>query len=266
MKIYISADIEGVAGITNWDEASKDSADYEEFRQQFTAEVAAACEGAIEAGASEIIVKDAHASGRNLYAAQLPAEVQIIRGWSGHPQSMMQDLDGSFDAAMMVGYHSAAASGGNPLAHTFHSEKVFRLTINEQRASEFLCNTYTAYLHKVPVVYVSGDKALCAEVSAFNSSIKTTAVTEGIGGSTMSLQPGVAAASIKRDVKAALGQDIQDFKCDLPGSFQVELIFKVHADAYKASHYPGASRINATTVSFASNDYLAVLTFLLFVI
>ena len=265
MKIYISADIEGVAGITNWDEASKDSADYEEFRQQFTAEVAAACEGAIEAGASEIIVKDAHASGRNLYAAQLPAEVQIIRGWSGHPQSMMQDLDGSFDAAMMVGYHSAAASDGNPLAHTF-SGKVFRLSINEQRASEFLCNIYTAYLHKVPVVYVSGDKALCAEVSAFNSSIRTTAVTEGIGGSTMSLHPGVATAAIKRDVKAALTQNIQDFKCELPASFQVELIFKVHVDAYKASHYPGARRKNATTVSFNSNDYLAVLTFLLFVI
>jgi D-amino peptidase len=178
---------------------------------------------------------------------------------------MMQDLDGSFDAAMMVGYHSAAASGGNPLAHTF-SGKVFRLTINQERASEFLCNTYSAYLHKVPVVYLSGDKALCAEVSAFNASITTTAVTEGIGASTLSLQPGVAVAAIKRDVKAALSQNIQGFKCDLPDNFQVELIFKVHADAYKASYYPGATRINATTVSFASKDYLAVLTFLLFVL
>ena len=264
MKIFLSADIEGVAGITNWDEAGKDSADYEEFRQQLTAEVAAACEGAIEAGASEIIVKDAHGSGRNIYAAQLPAQVRIIRGWSGHPQSMMQELNGSFDATMMIGYHSAAASRGNPLAHTF-SGKIYRLMINGQRASEFLCNTYTAYLHKVPVVYVSGDKALCAEVSAFNSSIKTTAVTEGIGDSTMSLQPAVAAASIKQDVKVVLAQNIQDFECELPGNFEVEISFKVHADAYKASHYPGARRKDSTTVSFDSSEYLAVLTFFLFV-
>jgi len=265
MKIFLSADIEGIAGITNWDEARKDSADYAEYRQQLTAEVAAACEGAVEAGASKIVVKDAHGSGRNIYAAQLPPETRIIRGWSGHPQSMMQELDGSFDAAMMVGYHSAASSSGNPLAHTF-SKEIFRLTINGQRASEFLCNTYVAYLHKVPVVYVAGDKALCAEVGAFNSSIKTTAVTEGIGSSTMSLQPGVAIASIKRDVKAALAQNIQALNCELPANFQVELIFKVHADAYKASHYPGARLKDATTVSFASSDYLAVLTFFLFVI
>jgi len=132
MKLYISADIEGIAGITTWEEARKEFSDYEEFRQQFTREVSAACEGAIEAGATEIIIKDAHGTGRNIYTAQLPPEIKIIRGWSGHPQKMMQELDASFDAVLMVGYHSAAASDGNPLGHSFSSEKIYKMMLNGQ--------------------------------------------------------------------------------------------------------------------------------------
>ena len=266
MKIFISADIEGVTGIAAWEEARKDVAANAEFRQQMTAEVAAACEGALEAGATEILVKDGHGSGRNIMAARLPRGARLIRGWSGHPQLMMQELDSTFDAVMMIGYHSAASSRGNPLGHSFSSVKVYRLTINGVRASEFLCNTYTAYSHKVPVVHVSGDKDLCAEVTAFDSSIYTTAVHEGIGDSTLSLQPDDATVLIKTDARAALTRNIQDLQCALPDHFEVELIFKDQAPAYKASYFPGAVRKDDTTVVFESRDYFDVLTFLMFVI
>jgi D-amino peptidase len=266
MKIYISADIEGVAGIAAWDEAIKKSPDYNEFRQQMTAEVAAACEGAIEAGATEIVVKDAHGTGRNIFSSQLPSIVKLIRGWSGHPNAMMQEIDSSFDAALMVGYHSAAFSMGNPLAHTLSSSKVYRLMINGQRASEFLCNTYTAYSYKVPVVFVSGDKALCKEVKEFCPLIQTAVVTEGIGNSTLSLQPSVATDLIRNTVAKSLKEDINKSLTALPNEFQIELSFKGHADAYKASFYPGASRKDATTVCFTTQKYSEVLTFLLFVI
>lgn len=266
MKVFISADIEGVTGIAAWEEARKDAAAYAEFRHQMTAEVAAACEGALEAGATEILVKDAHGSGRNIIAAQLPRGARLIRGWSGHPQMMMQELDPSFDAVMMIGYHSAASSRGNPLGHSFSSARVYRLMINGVRASEFLCNTYTAHTHKVPVVYVSGDKALCAEVSAFNPSIHTTAVNEGIGDSTLSLQPDDATALIKTDARKALTGNIQDLQCALPDHFEVELSFKDQAPAYKANYFPGAVRKDDTTVGFESRDYFDVLTFLMFVI
>ncbi|MBC8401034.1 MAG: M55 family metallopeptidase, partial [Candidatus Marinimicrobia bacterium] len=98
MKIYISADMEGICGSTNWDEANKDKGDYREFQQQMTAEVVAACEGALAVGADEIMIKDAHATGRNIIAAELPPKTQLIRGWSGHPYSMVQELDESFAA------------------------------------------------------------------------------------------------------------------------------------------------------------------------
>src|SRR3546814_17699783 len=85
MKIYISADIEGVDGITNWNEAEKNHPDYPEFRERMTEEVVAACEGAIAAGATEILIKDAHGSGRTILAERLPDCARLVRAWSGQP-------------------------------------------------------------------------------------------------------------------------------------------------------------------------------------
>ena len=90
MKVYISADIEGVTGTSHWDEADKKSSDFSEFQEQMTAEVIAACEGALQAGATEMLVKDAHDTARNIIASKLPQEVSLIRGWSGHPFKMVQ--------------------------------------------------------------------------------------------------------------------------------------------------------------------------------
>ena len=98
IKVYVSADIEGVTGIAHWDEASRDHPAYREFQERMTTETASACQAAMTAGATEIVVKDAHGSGRNILAEQLPVPVRLIRGWSGHPYSMVQELDATFDA------------------------------------------------------------------------------------------------------------------------------------------------------------------------
>lgn len=92
MKVYISVDIEGVAGITHWDEAEKAHPDYPEFREQMTREAVAAIEGAQAAGAKEIWINDAHDSGRNLITSMLPADMHLIRSWAGHPLCMVQEL------------------------------------------------------------------------------------------------------------------------------------------------------------------------------
>ncbi|MCJ7789554.1 MAG: M55 family metallopeptidase, partial [Candidatus Atribacteria bacterium] len=81
MKIYISADIEGVTGIAHWDETEKSKSDYQKFAQQMTDEVKAACEGAVNAGVEEIWIKDAHDSGRNIIAVDLPEIIRLVRGW-----------------------------------------------------------------------------------------------------------------------------------------------------------------------------------------
>ena len=263
MKIFISADIEGVTGVTHWDETDIHKPDHAAFQEQMTAEVAAACEGALQAGATEIWVKDAHGSGRNLVAAKLPQAVRLIRGWSGHPFQMLQELDKSFTAVLMVGYHSPSGEGGNPLSHTL-TGWLAELRVNGQRVSEFLLNAYIAGLVNVPVVFVSGDKGLCDEVQIFNPSIVTVPVKEGIGNSTVSLHPHLALSEIREKVAQALQGDLEACRVVLPRSFRVELRYKDHYHAYRYSFYPGAVLKDACTVELETNDYFDVLRWLLF--
>jgi D-amino peptidase len=265
MKIYISADIEGVAGITNWEEARKEHATYPEFREAMTAEVVAACEGAIAAGATEILIKDAHGSGRNIIAARLPDCVRLIRGWSGHPLCMVQELDESFDAIMFLGYHSKAGSDGNPLAHTL-SLKVNRLSINGETASELVMHSLAAAMFKVPVAFVSGDKGICRDAAALNASIATVAVSEGIGPSTISLVPRRAQALIKEGVRGALGRDLAPCRIALPAAFTLEITYGNPVDAYGAAWYPGMAKTGPQTVRFESSSYFEVLRAIRFVV
>ena len=265
MKIYISADIEGVAGITNWEEARKEHAAYPEFREAMTAEVVAACEGAIAAGASEIVIKDAHGSGRNIIAARLPDCVRLIRAWSGHPLCMVQELDESFDAIMFLGYHSKAGSDGNPLAHTI-TQKVHRLAINGETASELVMHSLAAAMFKVPVAFVSGDKDICRDAIALNSNIKTVAVSEGIGPSTVSIAPRRAQALIKEGVRTALGRDLAPCRIALPEALILEITYGNPVDAYGASWYPGMTKTGPQTVRFETRSYFEVLRAIRFVV
>ena len=266
MKIYISADIEGVCGSTHWDEADDKKADYTEFKKQMTGEVAAACKGAMAAGAKEIIVQDAHGTGRNITAKELPDGVKLIRGWSGHPNAMVQELDKSFDALMFVGYHSHAGSNGNPLAHTMRGSYVDYLKINDIYASEFLLHGLLAATMKVPVAFLAGDDELCKHVININKNITTVAVKEGIGDSTVSLHPKAAIEKIWQGAESALKGNLN--KCILPtyDEYKIELRFKKHQQAFDASFYPGCKLIVPQTIVYTTKDYFEVMRMMHFVI
>jgi D-amino peptidase len=264
MKIYISADIEGVTGVTHTHDATKPNDDYREFQEQMTAEVCAACSGALKAGAKELYIKDAHDTGRNLITTKLPEQAKLIRGWSKHPFGMMQDLDDTFDAVIMVGYHSAAASQTSPLAHTL-TDKFSSIKINAKKASEFLINSYTAGLVGVPVAFISGDKGICDEALTFSERIWTVSVQQGIGASTVSIHPHVATKKIEEGVEAALSKDLSRLKIKLPPGFKVKIDFQNHISAYRASFYPGVTRIGSKTIQFEAKDYFEVLRTLMFI-
>ncbi|MCF8067107.1 MAG: M55 family metallopeptidase [Desulfobacterales bacterium] len=264
MKVYISADIEGVTGVTVWDEAKLHKPDHKIAQEQMTAEVRAACEGALNAGATEIWVKDAHDSGRNLIASQLPPEVKLIRGWSGHPYMMLQELDETFDGIVLIGYHSGSGTAANPLSHTLMTG-VVDIRVNDHQASEFILNGYTAAMLKVPIVFVSGDKGLCDEVHNFVSGIRTVAVKEGIGESTISIHPDVAVNRIREEVTLALQAKPACRSIDLPPNFTVEIRYKDHYNAYRNAFYPGAKLTAPYVVEFEADNYFEVLRFLLFV-
>jgi D-amino peptidase len=258
MKVYISADIEGTAGITNWEEADKPHDTYQEFRERMTGEVVAACEGAIAAGAKEILIKDAHDSGRNIIVGRLPDCAKLIRGWSGHPFSMVQELDESFDALVFVGYHSKAGSDDNPLAHTLRL-RVAHLAINGEIASEFQIFSYAAALVQVPGVFLSGDSGICADAQRINPGIVTVPVSRGIGPSTLSIAPGLAVKEIRAGVTRALQGNRSACRITLPKHFTLEIKFTTPIDAYRASWYPGAKLAAARTVQFEADDYFEVL-------
>ncbi len=264
MKIFISADIEGVCGSNHWDEADKKNSDYAEFQKQMTKEVVAACKGAIAAGAKEIIVKDAHDSGRNIIAKELPIEAKLIRGWSGHPYSMVQELDNNFDALIFIGYHARAGTGGNPMAHTMRGSYVDYLKINDHYTSEFLLHGLLAASIGVPIAFLAGDEDLCNEVYSLNKNITTVAVKQGIGDSTLNIHPKVAIEKIWQGVESALKSDLT--KCHLPkyDKYIVELRFKKQQQAYNASFYPGCKLIDPQTINFKTNDYFEVMRMMKF--
>ena len=265
MKLFISADIEGITGIGHWNETDKSFPnEYAWFQKQMTAEVAVAAEAAIEAGATEILIKDAHDSGRNLILDELPEMVHVVRGWAGHPLSMVQEVDDSFDAIMFIGYHSRAGQNTNTLAHTMSSARIARMTLNGQDMSEFYLHALAASYYGVPSIFLAGDEGLCAEVKGYNPNIETVATIRGEGDSVISQHPAQSIRMIRAGVTKAMGGDVSKGLLNIPEKLEFSIEFKKHQAAYRASFYPGAYLINPVTVGFASEDYFEVLRFNMF--
>ncbi len=270
MKLFISADIEGTAGVVNWKETEPGD-QYAYFAGQMTKEVAAACEGALAGGVAEILVRDAHDSARNLNPAAMPRPVRLLRGWTGGPASMMDGLDATFQAAAMTGYHTCAGSTGNPLAHTMNLG-VEKAVLNGMPCSEFTINAmYAAYLG-VPVVFISGDRMVCEMAREFCPGITTVATSEGLGGGSVGLHPQEATEQIRGQMEQAIRRFRQqqeageplDGRIALPEHFSMEICYREHKKAYTASFYPGAVRTGAKSVAFEAGDYMDVLRFVMF--
>ena len=262
MKVYISADLEGITGTTAWIETELNTQDIQPFLKQMTKEVEAAIEGALAGGATEILLKDAHDSARNLDISNLPVNCKVIRGWTGDPMCMVAGLDESFDRAIFIGYHSKGGSHRNPLAHTLAVNADVK--INGEYASEFLINTYAASLNGVPVAFVSGDVGLTEEIQAFNENIITFATKEGIGSATVNVSPNLTIKETRILVEEAMSLDRETLQVKLPENFVVEIVYRDHARAFRNSFYPGATFKPHNTVEFITKDYYEVLRILQF--
>jgi len=265
MKVFISADIEGITTTNNWQECDPTHASYPRHAEQMTKEVLAACQGAIAAGATEITVKDAHGSGCNIDPTQLPKEVTLIRSWSNCPDLMAEGVDESFDAALFVGYHSAAGRCGNPLSHTITSKHT-GITINGRLASEFMIYSWAAARYGVPTVFLAGDKMLCEDYANLHPGLITVPVKGGLGGATFCRSVEATLPEIRSKSEQALRGDLRAAKITLPESFQVEIHYKEHAHAEKVSHFPDVQKTGDNTVSFYRKDYYEVLRTILWII
>ena len=266
MRVFLSADIEGTCGIASWAETERSTPmDYTPYQKQMTREVKAACEGAIAAGAEEVFVRDAHDSARNLDPAELPERIRIMRGWTGDPLSMMSGVDrGRFDAVLFTGYHAWASCGGNPLSHTMNLQNDF-VTLGGVRMSEFMMNAYTAGYYGVPVVFLSGDEALCRFAREFIPGITTVPVNEGIGGASVSIHPAAAVRQIREASERAV-KNAKNCAVPMPDRFDMVVRFREHRRAWSKSFYPGARLEDEKNVRFASDDWFEMLRFSHFVL
>lgn len=265
MKIFLSADIEGTCGIAHWDETSQGNALYDRFARQMTREVAAACKGALSAGAEEVFVKDGHGTGRNILPEQLPESIHILRGWARHPFSMMAGLDEHFSGAIFTGYHSPAQSPDNPLSHTMNLQNVY-VKINGELASELMINAMTAASVGVPVLMATGDKGLCDWFRKVCPWVNTVAVNEGIGSASVSMHPDAAVREIEAAARDAVSRAGEARCFPMPERFEVDICYKEHWKAESAHWYPGCEKIDARTIRYRSENWFDVLTMIHFIL
>ena len=259
-KVFISVDMEGITDVINRSETSSSGSDYQYYRTLMTKEANAVIEGALEAGASEIIVRDSHGSARNLIPEELNPDAKLLREWSGGPFSLMEGIDKTFDAVIFVGYHAKAGTKDATMDHTM-SGSIYDLKVNGISLPEAGWNGLIAAYYHVPVIFIAGDKAVCEQAKAIFGDIETVAVKEGFGEACLSLHPQKAREQIKAGVKRALRR-VGEFKpLKYKSPYTIEIQFKNEHQAYRASWYPGAKRVGDWGVSYTSKDFLDLMRF-----
>jgi D-amino peptidase len=256
LKVFISVDMEGIWGVVNSEQTSP-GADYGAARAWMAADVNAVVEGLLEAGATEIVVNDSHGSMRNIVASDLNPKVWLITG-TPKPLSMMQGIDSSFDAALLIGYHARAGTAPAILDHTISGSTVRAIRINGKELPEMGINGAIAGYYGVPVVMLSGDAETCAQArSIFGNELITVTVKEAIGRTAAKLLP---LQDVRFRLKEAGKQTearraaVAPYKLAPPYTFELELNTSLQAEAPML--IPGVKRANPRTVTFAATDYI----------
>jgi D-amino peptidase len=253
LKVYISVDMEGIAGVVAGSQTGPGGHDYAWARRLMTAEANAAIAAAFDAGASEVVVNDSHGPQTNMHPDEIDRRASLITG-QPKPMGMTQGLDSTFQAAIYIGYHAHGAEAGSVLGHTF-SGALKHVRVNGQEVGEYGLNGMVAGHFGVPVVLISGDDKVAAEAQAFFPGIETVIVKQGIAlSAARTLHPEEARARIAAGVKAALGRraSVRPARVATPVTLEIELSSMAYADA--AAIVPGMIRVNGLTVRYVASD------------
>lgn len=258
MKIFISVDIEGVAGVVDPRQGRPGSPEYPEAARLMTLECNAAIEGALEAGAQEFIVNDSHMDGRNLLAERLHPAAELISG--GSPLlGMCTGLGPGFSAAFFIGYHGAVGTRDAVIDHTYDSRVLAEVRINGRPQSEGSLNGAVAGYFGCPVVLFTGDAAAVSQMHEYVLPIEGIVVKEGITRySARSLHPQVARDRIRSGAKRALERlaNIPALTVEGDIDLEIDMVRPVMADA--CERVPAVERRGPRTVGYAGADYLEI--------
>ncbi len=259
MKVYLSVDMEGIAGVVH--EIQTDptnpaaAAEYARSCRLMTGEANAAIQGALDAGADRIVLNDSHWLMRNLIADELHPEAELISG-SPKTLSMVEGIQEGFDAACFIGYHGQAGTRQSVIDHTY-TDRVHQVRVNGRPVGELALNAAAAGCHGVPVAFASGDNTLVAEAVDFlGEQVGIVAVKYALSRySARSLSPERARQAIRAGVAEALQRSHPVFSFGTPVIFETEYARSVQADM--AQLVPGTERIDGRTVRYQHDDYLA---------
>ena len=250
MKVFVAVDMEGIAGLVQWDNSQM------ELQQRLmTEEANAAARGAFAGGATEVLAGESHGGMRNLLPELLDPRVSFLSG-QPKPMNHMAGVDGSFDLAMFLGYHSRAGTLHGVIAHTF-AGSVFSLSFNGVEVGEIGADATLCGYHGVPVGLVAGDRAACDEALALLGDVNTVAVKEGVSRSAARCLPLATARQMIEGAAAdAIGRaaDFKPFAFDGPVVAQVTFVDPSYADS--AEYLDFVTRIDGRTIRFEGADYL----------
>jgi len=256
VKVFLSTDIEGTAGIVDWQQVLGPGAEYELGRRLLLAEVNAAIDGAADGGATEIVVNDSHWTMQNLPPGELHARASYISG-KHKPLYMMEGLDGSFDAAFLVAYHGSIGSERAILSHTYNPFAVYEVKLNGEVVGESAINALVALHHGVPVALVTGDRQTADEAQRFIPGIEAVVVKESITRfAAHSLHPEVACELIRAGARRALERlgSLGPPAIELPARLDVTLLTADMAEM--ATWIRGVERTGIRSVSIEDAEPL----------
>jgi D-amino peptidase len=253
LKVFISVDMEGLAGVVAGADVSPSGPDYPHFRAIMAGETNAAIEGAFRAGTTDVLVRDSHGDKRNLLPGDVDPRARLLRGASSGPKNMMEGIDSTFDAVVFIGYHAKAGTPGAILEHT-STGNVVDFSINGVSLPEAGYNALTAGLYGVPVVFIAGDRAVVDQVRALLGPIGAVAVKEEIGDASLGMSPKRAQDEIRRGVEQAIRNRARARVYRLSAPYTMVLKVKQERPLY-----PGAQKVRDGEFTFTSPDLLAVL-------
>ena len=266
LKIYISADMEGVAGAVTEAQLGPGGFEYERFREFMTAEVNAAIDAARAAGATEILVSDSHGNGQNLLIDRMPIDVMIVRSWP-RELSMMEGIDETFDGVIFIGYHASTANTRGVRAHTMSSANITDFRLNGKSMSEGSMNAAIAGQFGVPVIMVSGDDVAVAETQVIVGDMEGAVVKWARGfHSAKTLTPEAAQEVIRTRTASAVSRidEFEPYVLETP--IEVELTLKHYQPVELLAYLPYIERVNSHTIRFTARDMTEVSKFLTFVL
>ncbi len=260
MKYYVVADMEGISGIYRKEQVSPDDSHYAEGRKLLTEEVNAVVSGLLDAGAEQIIVKDAHFRGSNLIVEELHPGAVYCMGGTG-AENRFPGLDSTFAGALLVGYHAMGGVQNAVIEHTMSSKSWTHLELNGRPVGEIALDALLFGLQGVPVVFVSGDDKTCEEAKAELAGVSTYATKIGIRRNAALLTPPKRSRQELRKAvcdAAAARANCKPLRMEGPYEMTVHFLRTELADT---RHYDGVGsvRVDGLTARYADRDLTRLL-------